>query len=99
MSRDADGQQRLWLSLGYAGKKGNKDNWRYWEKQPKGSRQWVISSPNSHVEFEQHDKTVFFRGKQILTAKTQWAATWRALAYFYEEVVPTLPEPPMSPKK
>lgn len=98
MSRDADGQKRRWLSLGYGGKKAEPSTWRYWEQRPRGSRQWVISAPNNLAEFEQHDKTVFYKGEAILTAETQWSATWRSLAYFYEHVVPTLAAPPMSPK-
>lgn len=97
MSRDVDGQQRLWLSLGYGGKNADPTTWRYW-KEPKGSRQWVISAPNSLAQFAQRDKTVFYGGKAIFTADTQWSATWRSLAYFYEKVVPTLPEPPMDTK-
>ena len=95
MSRDADAQQRLWLSFGYGGKRKPQPTWRYWE-QSKGSGRWVISAPNEVAEFEQHGRTVFYRGEKILTASTQWAATWAALAYFYEKVVPSLQPPPLS---
>jgi hypothetical protein len=95
MGMDRDAQQRLWLHLGYGGKKSEPTTWRYWKK-PKSSKEWVIAAPHYLAEFEQHDKTVFYRGEPILTADTQWSATWRALAYFYEKVVPTLVPPPMT---
>lgn len=97
MSRDTDSQQRLWNSLGYGGKNSEPTTWRYW-KGAKDSRSWVISAPNNLAQFEQHDKTVFYMGKAIVTAVTQWSATWRSLAYFYEEIVPTLTAPPLSAK-
>ncbi len=93
MSRDADAQQRLWLSFGYGGKTKSQPAWRYWEKGNTETRRWIISAPNDVAQFEQIDKTVYFQGRQILTAATQWAATWAALAYFYEKVVPTLTPP------
>lgn len=89
MSKDKDAEQRLWLSLGYGGKRADPRTWRYWKK-PGGAKQWVIAAPNDLAEFEQHDKTVFYQGKQILEAATQWSATWRTLAYFYEHVIPPL---------
>lgn len=92
MSQDADAQQRLWLSLGYGGKRKPQPTWRYWE-HPKGSKRWVISAPNQLAEFEQHGKTVLYRGEVVATGRTQWAATWAALAYFYETVVPTIKPP------
>lgn len=61
----------------------------------KEEKTWVISAPNGLAEFVQKDKTVFYQGEQILTAKNQWLATWRTLAYFYENVVPKLKAPPM----
>ena len=95
MSRDADGQQRLWLSLGYRGKTGTQPTWRYWKTD---SKKWIISAPNELAEFELHDKTVFYKEEAIFTGKTQWSATWQALAYFYEVVVPSLPVPPIRAK-
>lgn len=95
MSKDKDAEQRLWLSLGYGGKRADPRTWRYWKK-PGGAKQWVIAAPNDLAEFEQHDKTVFYQGKQILEAATQWSATWRTLAYFYEHVIPTVPRPPLA---
>jgi hypothetical protein len=95
MSRDADAQQRLWLSFGYGGKKAPQPTWRYWQKA-KGSAHWIISAPNAVAEFELQDKTVFYHGELVLTGRTQWAATWATLAYFYEKVVPTLQPPPIS---
>lgn len=98
MSRDTDPQERLWQSFGYGHKSSAPTTWRYWE-EPKGSKQWIISAPNDLVRFEQRDKTVFYKGEAIHTAETQWLATWRALAYFYDQVVPTLPRPAIGEKK
>jgi hypothetical protein len=42
---------------------------------------------------------VYYKGEPIHTAETQWSATWRALAYFYDKVIPTLPKQPMGEKK
>lgn len=95
MSRDADPQHRLWLSLGYGGKTARQPTWRYWKTQPK---QWEISAPNELANFQQRDRTVFFKGKEILTGDTQWSATWQTVAYFYEKVLPTLTPPPLSKK-
>lgn len=97
MSRDRDGHQRRWKSLGYGGKTAKRTTWRYWPEKER--QRWFISAPNGLAEFEQHDKTVFYGGKKIITADTQWSATWQALAYFYRDVLPTLPPPPMSAKK
>ncbi len=95
MSRDADAQQRLWLSFGYGGKRKPQPTWRYW-KQSTGASRWIISAPNAVAQFEQEGRTVYYRGEKIITAPTQWAATWATLAYFYEKVVPSLQPPPMS---
>jgi|JI9StandDraft_2_1071091.scaffolds.fasta_scaffold35131_2 hypothetical protein len=95
MSRDSDPNQRKWLSLGYGGKNAPATTWRYWKK-PNQTRQWVISAPNDLAEFEQHDRTVFHEGVAIHTAKTQWLATWAALAYFYGQLLPNLPAPTLS---
>jgi hypothetical protein len=95
MSRDSDGQQRLWLSLGYGGKTAKKPTWRYWQLGPK---HWVISAPNELAKFDLRDRTLFHDDRPIHTAATQWAATWYALAYFYEKLIPTVQVPPMDPK-
>lgn len=95
MSKDRDPNQRLWLSLGYGGKTAPETTWRYWKKA-KQDKQWIIAAPNSLAVFEQHDNTVFHEGEVIATAATQWLATWSALAYFYRELVPKLPPPPLS---
>ena len=97
MSLDTDAQQRLWLSLGYGGKTKPQPTWRYWE-DPKGSKRWVISAPNELAEFEQLDKTIRYRGEVVAAGDTQWAATWAALAYFYEKIIPTLDPPPLGKK-
>jgi len=95
MSKDADPQQRLWLAFGYGGKRASEKTWRYWAK-PDSKSEWIISAPNGYAEFEQKGRTVFYKGKEILTAETQWRATWGALAHFYEKVAPALPPPPLS---
>lgn len=94
MSRDRDAQQRLWLSLGYGSKGSPKTTWRYWSK-PNSKREWIIRAPNDLAEFEQRHRTIFYRGVEVLTAKTQWLATWGAVAHFYEKVIPTVPLPPL----
>ena len=98
MSRDEDANQRLWKSLGYGGKRSEPTTWRYWKK-PNEVHIWTIAAPNDLAKFEQRDKTVFYNGEVIITAETQWSATWKALAYFYDKIVPTVPKPPMSDKK
>lgn len=97
MSNDSDPQQRLWLSLGYGQKRGSKSTWRYWETGPK---RWIICAPNALAEFVQVDRNVFYKDKQIVEeARNQWAATWAALAYFYSDVIQTLPPTPKSGKR
>lgn len=95
MGRDQDSQQRLWLSLGYGGKRAPVATWRYWKK-PNETREWVISAPNNLAKFVQKHTTVFYENKQIFKEETQWLATWAALAYFYKEIVPKLKPPPIS---
>ncbi len=93
MSRDTDTNERLWKSLGYGRKTSSPGNWRYWQH---ADGHWVIAAPYGAAEFEQRGASVAYRGKVVVRAKTQWATTWLALAYFYAEVVPTLPKPPLS---
>jgi hypothetical protein len=97
MSRDTDAQQRLWLSLGYGGRSKPQPAWRYWETE-KGSKQWIISAPNELAEFEQHGNKILYQGEVVVTARTHWAATWGALAYFYETILPTLTPPALDKK-
>ena len=94
MSRDRDPQQRIWLSLGHGGKTAPKTTWRWWKK-PNSEREWIISAPNGLAEFEQRGNTVFYKGVQVVTAKTQWLATWGAVGYFYAEVAPVSLPPPL----
>ena len=93
VSRDADPQQRLWLSLGYGGKNSSPGSWRYWKK-PNAKREWIIAAPNGLAEFELHHRTVFYEGEELFTKPTQWRATWCALGYFYEHIIPTVTPPP-----
>ena len=97
MSRDQDPDQRRWLSLGYGGKGASGSTWRYWKKR-NHDRQWVIAAPNRLAEFEQHDTTVYYNGAVIVQAKTQWQATWGALAHFYGKLLQTLPPPELGAK-
>lgn len=92
MSKDTDAQQRLWLSLGYGGKKAPETTWRYWPK-PGEKSTWIIAAPNGLATFEQRGKEIFLDGKNILCERTPWLATWGALAYFYKNIVPTVPAP------
>lgn len=94
MSRDQDGQQRRWLSLGYGGKTSAVNTWRYWPVSNEKSN-WVISAPDNLAEFEQRGKVVFYKGEKILEGSTQWRATWAALGHFYSEILPNLPVPPL----
>lgn len=91
MSLDADGHQRRWLALGYGGKTSSPGTWRYWKT---ADRTWTIAAPHGLAEFEQRHRTIFYQGEEVLSAATQWEATWRAIGYFYSHVVPKLPAPP-----
>lgn len=91
MSTDADGQQRRWLALGYGGKTSSLETWRYWKI---ADRTWTIVAPLGLAEFERRHRSIFYQGEEVLTAATQWEATWRAVGYFYSHVVPALPAPP-----
>ena len=66
MSRDADPQQRLWLSLGYGGKTAPSSTWRYWQKRGE-DRTWIIAAPNDLAEFEQRDKEVYLNDQKLFT--------------------------------
>ena len=70
MSRDADPQQRLWLSLGYGGKTARSDCWRYW-KNPDEERTWIIAAPNGLAEFLLVHRAVPDQGREVLLGKTQ----------------------------
>jgi len=95
VSKDADPQQRLWLSLGYGGKTASPETWRYWPK-PGATREWIIAAPNGLAEFELRHHDVYLGGTKLLTGETQWKATWMALAYFYEHIIPTVKPPPIA---
>lgn len=93
MSMDADGHQRRWLALGNDGKTSSPKPGAT-GKPPTGRGP---SSPLTvFAEFEQRHRSIFYQGEEVLTAATQWEATWRAVGYFYSHVVPTLPAPPMN---
>lgn len=94
MSRDTDANERLWKHLGYGRRTSSPDTWRYWEIS-KGI--WTISAPKGLAEFEQRGSTVYYKGEVVVDAKTQWSGTWEALAFFYREIVQTLPKPPIDP--
>jgi hypothetical protein len=87
-SRDADVNQRLWKALGYGGKTGDPRNWRYWPMA--GSGPWTIMAPCEAAEYRQEGKKVYYQGKLLFEAATQWEATRRAIAHFYTDVWPTL---------
>ncbi len=89
---DADGHQGRWLAWVWR-QNITPETWRYWKI---ADRTWTIVAPHGLAEFEQrHQKASSVRAK-VLTAATQWEATWRAVGYFYSHVVPTLPAPPMN---
>jgi hypothetical protein len=92
MSRDSDPQQRRWLSMGYGGKTSPGETWRYWKT---ADQTWTIAAPLGLAEFELKHRTVFYMGRELFTEDTQWRAQWRALAYFYSEVLPGLRPPPL----
>ena len=94
MSKDADPHQRLWLFLGYGGKRAPKSTWRWWKKTG-AERTWIISAPNALAEFEQRGTAIFYHGEKVYEGKTQWDATWNALAYFYKNITQTTPKPPV----
>jgi len=87
--KDSDPHERRWRSLGYGGKTAPASTWRYWKK-PGAKGEWIIAAPNGVAEFEQRQRDIYFRGEKILSGATQWSATWKALAYFYEYVAPTI---------
>lgn len=93
MSLDADPHQRRWLALGHGGETSSPLYWRYWKT---ADRRWIISAPHGMAEFELQHRTVFHQGVPFFEAVSQWQATWRAVAYFYSDVVPGLPPPPLS---
>lgn len=83
-SRDAQAEQRLWKNLGYGGKEGNEDTWRYWPQSGLGP--WTIAAPLGAAEYTQDNLRLFHEGKLIYEAKDgerQWDVTWQALAHFY----------------
>lgn len=98
MSRDRDPQQRLWLSLGYGGATAPQPTWRYWAK-PGEKFTWIIAAPNDLARFEQRGSKVYYGDVEIISAETQWEATWRTLAFFYESVIPTVTPPPLAARK
>ena len=95
MSRDRDAQKRLWLSLGYGGKTAPTSTRRYWAK-PREKSAWIIAAPNDIARFEQRERKVYYGNVEIISAETQWEATWRTLAYFYERVIPTVTPPTLA---
>lgn len=96
-SRDQDHHQRRWLALGFGGKTADETTWRYWSEAG-GQGPWRIAAPHRMAEYQLVDKKLYLDGELVLTGRTQWDATWRALAHFYAEVVPALEPPPLSPK-
>jgi hypothetical protein len=91
MSMDADGHQRRWLAFGYGGELSPPGTWRYWKT---ADRTWTIAAPHGLAVFEQRHRSIFYQGEEVLSAATQWEATWGAVGYFYSRVVPNLPAPP-----
>ncbi|MBT2304034.1 hypothetical protein J7E70_26710 [Variovorax paradoxus] len=93
MSLDADAQQRRWLSLGHGGKTSSPMNWCYWKI---AARHWTIRASHGLAEYEQRHRTILYQGREVVTADTQWRATWCALAHLYSDVLPGLAPPPLS---
>jgi hypothetical protein len=94
MSRDRDPEQRRWLSLGYGGAKASSSTWRYWKKAG-AHNVWIIAAPNDLARFEQCGCDVFYEGDRVVSATTQWDATWQTLAYFYGHLIRKTPAPPL----
>ncbi|MCA9232804.1 MAG: hypothetical protein KDA57_19295 [Planctomycetales bacterium] len=83
-SRDAQPDQRLWKNLGYGGKTGSENTWRYWPQS--GSGPWTIAAPLGAAEYTQDNGCLFYQGELVYRAKHgegQWDVTWQALAHFY----------------
>ena len=83
-SRDAQPDQRLWKNLGYGGKKGSENTWRYWPQSGPGP--WRIAAPLGVAEYTQDDRRLFYEDELIYEAKDsegQWDVTWQALVHFY----------------
>jgi hypothetical protein len=83
-SRDADPDQRLWKNLGYGGKTGSHETWRYWPQSGPGP--WTIAAPLGAAEYTQDGLRLFHEGELVYEAKEgegQWEVTWQALAHFY----------------
>lgn len=80
--------EKLWKKLGHkTGKSSPNSSWRWWKVEDQ-DRTWIIAAPDDLAEFKQIDRTVYFGVEELFTAKTQWEATWKALAYFYEHIAP-----------
>ncbi|CAN7776289.1 hypothetical protein LJR084_007905 [Variovorax sp. LjRoot84] len=93
MSVERDGHLRRWLAFGYGGKTSSPGTWRYWKT---AERTWTIAFLHGLAEFERRHRSIFYQGEEILTAATQWDATWKAVGYFYSHVVPKLQALPMN---
>jgi hypothetical protein len=83
-SRDEQPDQRLWKNLGYGGKTGSDEAWRYWPQS--GAGPWTIAAPLGAAEYHQDGLRLFYQDELIYEAKEdegQWEVTWQALAHFY----------------
>lgn len=83
-SRDTQPDQRLWKNLGYGGKTGSDQTWRYWPQAGRGP--WTIAAPLGAAEYKQDGLCLFHEGELIYEARLgegQWDVTWQALAHFY----------------
>jgi hypothetical protein len=82
--------ERLWKQLGHkTGESSPSSTWRWWKAEDE-HRIWVIAAPNDLAAFKQVHRTVYLDDEELFTARTQWEATWKTLAYFYEHIVPRL---------
>ena len=88
-SRDTDPDERMWKFLGYGRKTANVYNWRYWS-EAKGQGPWLIVAPREMATYRLVDKELWLDGEAIYQGRTQWEATWYAVAHFHREVLPKL---------
>ncbi|MEX3839787.1 hypothetical protein [Paraburkholderia sp. BR10882] len=95
-SRSTDPNDRRWKALGFGHKTSSDSTWRWWsEAADKGP--WRIAAPFGMAEYRLVGKKLYLDDNLVLEGKSQWDATWRAIAHFYAEVVPNTLPPPLAP--
>jgi hypothetical protein len=90
MAKSYDKNDLVWRRLGFRNCREPNDTWN-WSKSLTEKRVFKILAPHGLAEFEQRHCTVYYQGKKIIEAHTQWEATWATVGYFYSKIVSTLP--------